>query len=110
MDAQSMMRDKYSLAVVEDLSNGEISAERIAKQNHLPSVGIDRAVNHLMAEGIIGGPNTHLHLTEKGTDLVKEMRGLEQVPSGVADAKARSRIPDRFGPEDNRQRKENQGT
>jgi predicted transcriptional regulator len=110
MDLQSIMKDKYYLAVIEDLSNGDAGSEHIAKKNHLPSIGIDRAVNHLMAEGIIGGPSTKLYLTDKGKDMLKQMRELERTPSGIGDARARSRIPDRFGPEDNRQRKENQGT
>ncbi len=42
--------------------------------------------------------------------MLKEMRGLDRVSPGVDDPKARSRVPDRFGPEDSRQRKENQGT
>ena len=110
MDLQTIMKDKYSMAVIMDLSNGEVGADNIAKKNHLPAVGIDKAVNHLMAEGVIGGPRTKLHLTDKGKEMLKEMRGLEHIPSGVADARARSRAPDRLGPEDNRRRKENQGT
>lgn len=111
MDLQMVMKDKYTRAVIEDVSNGDTSAEHIAKRNHLPSIGVDRAVSHLLAEGILGGgPSTDLYLTDKGNDLLKEMRDLDRVPTGVDDARARSRIPDRFGPEDNRQRKENQGT
>jgi len=109
MDLQSIMKDKYSLAVIESLSNGEASSDHIAKKNHMPSLAIDRAVNHLMAEGFIGGPSTKLNLTDKGRDMLKEIRELERSPSGVGDARARSRIPDRLGPEDSRQRKENQG-
>jgi predicted transcriptional regulator len=110
IDLQSVMKDNYSLAVIEDISNGDTSSDDIAKRNHLPAGGIDRAVSHLLAEGIIGGPTSSLHLTEKGKDMLKEMRELEHVPSGGIDPEARSRIPDRFGPEDNRHRRENQGT
>lgn len=111
MDLQMVMKDKYVRAVIEDVSNGNINAERIAKRNHLPSAGVDKAVSHLLAEGILGGgQSTDLYLTEKGNELLKEMRGLDRVSPGVNDSKARSRVPDRFGPEDNRRRKEDQGT
>ena len=61
--------------------------------------------------GILGGgQSTDLYLTEKGNELLKEMRGLDRVSPGVNDPKARSRVPDRLGPEDNRRRKEDQGT
>ena len=111
MDLQMVMKDKYVRAVIEDVSNGEIDAEHIAKKNHLPSAGVDRAVNHLLAEEVLGGgPSTDLYLTEKGSELLKEMRDMDRVSPGVDDPKARSRVPDRFGPEDSRQRKENQGT
>jgi hypothetical protein len=111
MDLQMVMKDKYSRAVIEDVSKCDTDAEHIAKRNHLPSVGIDRAVSRLVSEGILGGgPSTDLYLTEKGNELLREMKGLDRVSPGIDDPKARTRVPDRLGPEDSRRRKENQGT
>ncbi len=110
MDLQSVMKDKYALAVMEDVSNGDSSAMDIAKRSHLPSPGVDRAIDLLRADGLVDGEVTDIHLTEKGRDLLKEIRKVEHTPSGMADARARSRAPDRFSSEDNRRRKEDQGT
>jgi predicted methyltransferase len=109
VELQSVLTDKYILAVIEDISNGGASAEDIAKRNHLPFQGVDRAVAHLRVEEIVEGPSDSLSLTEKGRELLKEVRELEHVPSGGVDPKARSRIPDQMKSEDIRQRKENQG-
>ncbi len=109
MDLQFVLKDKFRLAVIEDLSNSEESMERIAKKNHLPAPGVERAVRELLAEGIIGGPDSSLYLTDKGKEMLAEIKGMERIPGGSVDPKARSRIPDRMGPEDSRKRKENQG-
>lgn len=109
MDLQFVLNDKFRLAVLEDLSNSEESVDRIAKKNHLPAPAVERAVRELEAEGIIGGPSSSLHLTDKGKEMLAEIRGMDRIPGGGADPKARSRIPDRMGPEDSRKRKENQG-
>ncbi len=110
MDLQFILKDKFRLAVIEDLSNGEEGADRIAKKNHLPAMAVDRAVRELLAEGIVGGPSSSLYLTDKGKEMLAEIKGMERIPGGGVDSKARSRIPDRLGPEDSRRRKENQGT
>ena len=49
-DLQFILKDKFRLAVIEDLSNGEMSADRIAKRNHLPASAVDRAIRDLKAE------------------------------------------------------------
>ena len=109
MDLQYVLKDKFRLAVIEDLSNSEESVERIAKKNHLPAPAVERAVRELLAEGIIGGPSSQLYLTDKGKEMLAEIKGMERIPGGGVDPKARSRIPDKMGPEDSRKRKENQG-
>ena len=108
MDIQFILRDKFRLAVLEDLSNGEASAERVAKRNHLPAPAVDRAVRELRAEEIIGGPESQLYLTDQGKELLRQVRGLDQASSPPA-AAARSRPPDQMTGEDNRKRRENQG-
>jgi predicted transcriptional regulator len=110
MDLQFVLKDKFRLAVIEDLSGGEQSIERITKKNHLPAPAVDRAVRELMAEDIVGGPGSSLYLTDKGKEMLARIKGMEHISGGGADPKARSRIPDRLGPEDSRKRKENQGT
>jgi predicted methyltransferase len=110
MDIQTVMRDNYLLAVIEDLSREGLTTERIAKKNHLPYAGVLKAVDRLRAEGVVQEYDNGLALTAQGMELAHEIKGLERIPAGGADPKARSRVPDRLGPEDSRQRKENQGT
>jgi predicted methyltransferase len=109
MDIQYILKDKFRLAVIEDLSNGELSSDRIAKRNHMPAPAIERAIRELRAEEVVGGTDSELYLTETGKDLLKQIRGLDQAASGGVDAKARSRGPSKMSGEDSRKRKENQG-
>jgi DNA-binding IscR family transcriptional regulator len=58
MDIQYILKDKFRLAVIEDLSGGELSSDRIAKRNHMPAPAIERAIRELRAEEIIGGTDS----------------------------------------------------
>jgi predicted methyltransferase len=109
MDIQYIIKDKFRLAVLEELSGGETSTDRIAKRNHLPAPAIDRASRELRAEEIIGGTDSQLYLTEAGKEMLKQIRGMDQASASGRDAKARSRPPEQLKGEDNRRRRENQG-
>lgn len=109
MDIQYILKDKFRLAVMEELSGGEASAERIAKRNHMPTLAIDRAIRELRAEEIIGGTEAQLYLTEVGKEMLREVRSMDQASAVDNDGKARSRPPSQLKGEDNRRRKENQG-
>lgn len=109
MDVQFIIKDKYRRAVLEDLSNGEQGADRIAKRNHLPSIGVDRAVRELRAEELVGGPEEDLYLTEQGKALLTELRGMER--GGTTGAVGGgTRAHQELGPKESRKRTENQGT
>ncbi|KQM11053.1 hypothetical protein AOA80_10775 [Methanomassiliicoccales archaeon RumEn M1] len=105
---QFVMKDKYRRAVLEDLSNGERGSDAIAKRNRLPAKGVERAVQELRAEELIGGPEDELYITEQGrqvlSDLLEMERGGGQGEAGTGPRKFREQTGD-----ESRKRTENQG-
>jgi predicted transcriptional regulator len=110
MDIQFILKDKFRLAVLEELSSGEMSSDRIAKRNHLPAPGVERAIRELRAEEVIGGTEAELYLTDTGKEMLKQIEDMDQTDPGIPDSKARSREPSKLSGEDSRKRRENQGT
>lgn len=101
MDVQFILKDKYRLAVLEELSGEDRSAEDISKRTHMPDRAIDLAVRDLMSEELIGGPTSSLHLTDKGRDMLQNVKNLEKLP-GPEDEGAYSRTPPTFKGKDER--------
>jgi DNA-binding HxlR family transcriptional regulator len=108
MEVQMIFKDKFRLAVIENLSHGEKSADQLTKQSHLPSSMMDKALRELEAEGMVGGPVTELHLTEKGHEALREFNKSER--SVGSEVGSPSSSPQRLTGEANRKRKEDQGT
>jgi predicted methyltransferase len=89
---QLILRDKNRLAVFEEFSSGERSVEQIIKKSRLPGHTIKKAVDDLRVEGIVGGLDSKLYLTEKGRKLVIEVKKVQhEAPAMGAAPKARGR-------------------
>jgi hypothetical protein len=109
VDVQFILRDKYRRAVLEDLSNGELGSDDIAKRNRFPYASVERAIQELRAEELIGGPEGELYIISRGRQVLSDLLEMERGGGeGAGGATGPRKFREMTG-DDSRKRTENRG-
>jgi predicted methyltransferase len=79
MEIEFIIKDKRRMAVVNDLSaEGPLSIKRLSSKNRMPETMMGRVIESMEEEGIVSSEEGGYRLTEKGREMVLELRKWEK--------------------------------